>query len=201
MPGMTNKREAFWRRNLDKALAKANWKLSPEERAEFSKTMETRVKALSALFPKSEGWATDTIVPVGVKLKENKTKGRQPDVQFATGFYTFDRDAKGDYLTRYLKTKKGEPLIENPDWKKRVEELAMVGAEKMMDLINRGDERSDTILAQIGWYKPSWSIISVIPTAGCPICLPIFLAPSVRMTGMKENWKYGIQALGKVDEG
>jgi hypothetical protein len=198
---------------LDEALKEKGWKLSKDERAKFSQIMETRVKALRTLFPKIDNWATDMIKPTGVELKETKTKGRVPEVQFEAAQYTFDKDAQGNYLTRYVDQngnpitrianylKRGEPLTENPEWEKRVEDMASVGVDKLMDLINSDDkELSDTILAQIGWYKEMVHHLRH-SYGGMSDLMADLLGTFSPMTGMKENWSYGVQALGKVMKG
>jgi hypothetical protein len=191
---------------LDKAIAKEGWKLTKEERAQFSKSMEIRVKAVRSFFPRKTSWATDTLQPSGVELKESKKGVRKVDVEFATGNYTFDRDADGNYITRYLQgatpteQKKGVPLIDNPEWHKRVEEIASKGVDKMMELINRKDDQSDTILAQIGWYKEMVDHLRH-SYGGMSDLMADLLGTFSPMTGMKENWSYGVQALGKVMRG
>jgi hypothetical protein len=123
--------------------------------ADIKKRIRDYVKDVRAENPQSAGWVPlSKIIPNKIKeLKKAARKGFNFVLEWKKTPYTYAFGPDGEYLTRFLKAKKGQPLVANPAWEQRVQELTDKMTANMEELATRDSDRAQTIRDQIRWYR------------------------------------------------
>ena len=118
--------------------------------------------------------------------------------------YTYAFDADGKYLARFLKAKKGQPLVANPAWEQRAQELTGKMVDSLKELGGRDSDRAQTIRDQIRWYR---DMVEHLRTAFGSMSdyMADVLGGFSPQQGVGENWKQMVDYFegamkGKHDE-
>jgi hypothetical protein len=135
--------------------------------------VEAYIKYYRAKHPTKTGWANSAIKALGLQEKDGLTRGKvdktNPSginfkVKFAKSPYTFARDAANKLIPRFLRQSRaeaaaGQPLVENPEWAKRRQELGDKMFDNLQQIMARRKEGGEAgrvaqvILDQINWYR------------------------------------------------
>jgi hypothetical protein len=176
-------------------------KATKQEIAGLKKYVAEYYEDARAEAPQSQGWvpAAKMVINKIQKLVRGK-RGINPTIIWKDTPYTYAHDENGKPLSRFLKAKKGEPLVNNPAWGQRVGELTDKMVNNMEALASESGQMAATIRAQIKWYRDMVHHLRTTFGSLSDFAADILGGLSPQQ-GVGENWKQMVNFLEGVMKG